>query len=180
MSDISFKNGAADALAARLNTAKAELGRPHEGRWRWWQKRRRSVKVSKVLRETTPAIFTRYYVAKQGVTYIARDVRRTRRRYVLWLWVRIGFAAIWAVISRLRMMILSLALITGLGAVGYFYGPFFIRFLSEPATIDDTEDANEDQNTPSSGVSPAPGSPAAQNAPSAPLNGADIPSSGDR
>lgn len=182
MSEINFEKTTADGLAARLNAAKAELGRPQDGRWRWWRKRRRSAKVSKALRETTPVIVTRYDSAKQRVTDTSRDVRRTRRRHVLWLWVRIVFASLWVFLLRARMVILIPAVIAGISVAGYYYGPSVIRFLSQLVTVDETEDASEDQITPSTQASPAPVSAAAQDSnPQPPLiNGADMPSRGAR
>jgi hypothetical protein len=184
--DLSFEKGAADGLAARLNAAKAELGRPHDGRWRWWRKRRHSAKVTKVLRETTPATVTRYDGAKQRVTDTSRDARRACRRRVLWLWVRIVFAAIWAMIRRARMAILILAVIAGFSVAAYYYGPSLIRLLSELATVDETEDESEDQVTPSSQASPSPVSPTAPSAtPQSPapiptVTGANAPAKGPR
>ena len=135
MSDFSFEEGAAERFAARLHSAKAKLGRPYEDRWRWRRKRSRYAKVSKALREATPATVMLYDGAKQRVIDISRDLRRTRRRHVSWMWVRIVFASLWAFVRRARMVILFLAVIAGLSVAGYYFGTTVIRFLTELSPV---------------------------------------------
>ncbi len=173
MSDLPFEKGAAAKVAARLNAAKAELGHPYDGRWRWWLKRRHSAKVSNILRQTTPATVTRYEAAKQRVTDTSRKVRRTLRRHVFWLWVQIVFASLWAFVWRARIVLMILAFIASIGFIVYHYGPAFIRFLSELLV----EDAPAYQVTPSSQASPAPQTSAPN---SRPTNGTNVPSKGPR
>jgi hypothetical protein len=135
----------------------------------------------------TPATVTRYDAEQKRVTDTSRNVRRTRRRNVLWLWVRIVFAAIWAVIWTARMVILILVVIAVLGVAGYYYGPSVIRVLSRLAVEDVSEDTAEGQVTPLSQASPATVSPAAPNATPQtsppkppPMNGTNVPSKGPR
>ena len=176
MSDLSFEKGAAEELAARLQSAKGELGRPYDGRWRWWRKWHRSAKALKALKETTPTTVTRYDGAKKRINDTSRDVCRTRRRHVFWLWLRIFFASLCAFLQRARLVILIFAVIVGFSVASYYYGPSVIRFLIELVTADEAEDASEDQIMPSSQAPPAPSATPQSSAPTPPVTGPDVPS----
>ena len=176
MSDLSFEKGAAEELAARLQSAKGELGRPYDGRWRWWRNWHRSVKALKALKETTPTTGARYDGAKKRINDTSCDVRRTRRRHVFWLWLRIFFASLCAFLQRARLVILTFAVIAGFSIAGYYYGPSVIRFLIELVTADEAEDASEDQIMPSSQAPPAPSATPQSSVPTPPVKGPDVPS----
>lgn len=140
MSDLPFDKDAARSISTRLSAAKAGLGHSYEGRWIWWRKRRRAEKISRVFRDTTPVAVTHYKTATRSVSDVSAQVRRTRRRYLSWLWLRIVLASIWAAIRRARVILLALLIIGVLATVTYVYGPLALKYLSELSTQEPVAD----------------------------------------
>lgn len=144
MSDLPFDKDAARSISTRLSAAKAGLGHSYEGRWIWWRKRRRAEENSRVFRDTTPVVVTHYTTATRSVSDVSAQVRRTRRRYLSWLWLRIILASIWATIRRARAVLLALLVIGVLATVTYIYGPLALKYLSELSA----QEPAADQTTP--------------------------------
>lgn len=144
MSDLPFDKDAANSVSTRLTAAKAGLGHSYEGRWVWWRKRRRAEKISRVFQDTTPVVVTHYMTATRSVSDVSAQVRRTRRRYFSWLWLRIVASSIWAAIRRARVVLLALLVIGVLARVTYIYGPLALNYLSELSA----QEPVADQTTP--------------------------------
>lgn len=145
MSDLPFDKDAERSISTRLSAAKAGLGHSYEGRWIWWRKRRKAEKVSRVFRDTTPVPVAHYMTATRSVSDVSVQVRRTRRRYLSWLWLRIVVTSIWAAIRRARVVLLALLVIGALATVTYIYGPLALKYLSELSA----QEPVADQTTPS-------------------------------
>jgi hypothetical protein len=144
MSDLPFDKDAANSIATRLTAAKAGLGHSYEGRWIWWRKRRKANKISRLFQNTTPVPVAHYMTATRSVSDVYVQVRRTRRRNLSWLWLRIVVSSIWAAIKRARVALLALLIIGTLATVTYIYGPLALKYLSELSA----QEPVADQTTP--------------------------------
>lgn len=157
MSDLPFDKDAANSLSTSLNAAKAGLGHPYEGRWSWWRKRRKADKISREFRDTTPIAVTHYRVATRSVSDVHAQVRRTRRRYLSWLWLRVVVSSIWAAIRRARIVLLVLLIIGALAMVTYIYGPTALQYLRDLTT----QEPAAEQTIPTPQITPPSQTPSA-------------------
>ena len=137
MTDRPFEKGAASKISEQLQAAKSGLGSPFEGRWRWWRKVRRAKRVSRTLSQTQAATVVQYQAITQHVKDLSRHVRRTRRRYVMWLWFRVLCAALWAVIFRARVPIAKLVLLIAFAAAVYIFGLYLLSLIPDLISVVD-------------------------------------------
>lgn len=129
----------ADALpdklsAKRLEGPTAELGLPYDGRWRWFWTKRKALGATTRFATAKPEVVKRYDSATASARREFAQHKRRQRRKVSALWVRIAFAAVFAVLRRYWLVLLILA---SFGAIVFALWTFrdeLIELLRELAT----------------------------------------------
>jgi hypothetical protein len=137
-------------LQDRITKARAALGRPFEPRKIWSRRRRKASKALQTLRKTTPAPIGAYMAATDRLTKNTRKIRRDLRRRKRGLWRRVIFAAVFALLWRLRWVFLAIVILAALAVVG----KFALDYINTRAAVE--VDAAPQETAPAPEPNPGP------------------------
>lgn len=133
MTDRAVWSGKAGHFAEDLAVAQSQLGKPREGYWSQYRNRRSAKRAMTALKQTVPMTLRNYNAATQSVLQMSQVLRRTRRRQVFGLWLRIVVASVWAFLRRYGWVLAALAFVAALGAAVVYWMPYLTSLLSAAA-----------------------------------------------
>jgi hypothetical protein len=132
--DDPFAKTLSGIVTGRLENAGSELGRPYDGRWTWFKRKLRMRRVTAALQQAPPVTVNQYRQAAATVGLMAKDLRRTRRRQLFMLWIRIVLVSLIAILRRFWWVFAGIVVVASLVAALVYAGPYIASmFPAAPA-----------------------------------------------